>query len=145
MLVITRYLVGDYMAAIRLAEDMVYNSARVHGPRHPSTIEMTILLTRCTPASRRDTKTKRTAASWHTSTTARPLGCTRTPSAYSSIPPQLKSARVPPAVPNLNHPGKYVRQHLNLLKLAVERLGNWPKEYSEYERLCSELFSTFGR
>ena len=44
MLVITRYLISDYTAAVRLAEDLVYNCARVHGPRHPSTVEMTVLL-----------------------------------------------------------------------------------------------------
>merc|ERR1712187_400553 len=40
--------------------------------------------------------------------------------------------------------GKHVRQHLHMLKLAVERLGDWPKEYSEYERLNRDLFSTFA-
>lgn len=30
-----------------------------------------------------------------------------------------------------------------MLKLAVERLRDWPKENSEYERLSCDLFSTF--
>ena len=44
MLVITRYMISDYNAAVRLAEDLVYNCARVYGSRHPSTVEMTVLL-----------------------------------------------------------------------------------------------------
>ncbi|RHZ53851.1 hypothetical protein CDV55_101150 [Aspergillus turcosus] len=40
--------------------------------------------------------------------------------------------------------GKYVWQHLHLLKLVVERLGNWPKDYMEYKRLNSALFQAFG-
>ena len=40
--------------------------------------------------------------------------------------------------------GKHVRQHLHMLKLAVERLGNWPKDYSEYERLNADVFRTFA-
>lgn len=40
--------------------------------------------------------------------------------------------------------GKHVRQHLHMLKLDVERLGDWPKDYSEYERLNRDLFRTFA-
>ncbi|EED21881.1 hypothetical protein TSTA_091220 [Talaromyces stipitatus ATCC 10500] len=40
--------------------------------------------------------------------------------------------------------GKCVRQHLHLLKLAVERLGNWPKDYGEYERLNLALPHAFS-
>jgi hypothetical protein len=40
--------------------------------------------------------------------------------------------------------GKHVRQHLRMLKLAVERLGDWPKDYSEYEKLNNDLFRMFA-
>jgi hypothetical protein len=40
--------------------------------------------------------------------------------------------------------GESVRQHLYLLKLAMERLGDWPKDYSEYERLNADLFREFA-
>ncbi|KAK3309437.1 uncharacterized protein B0T15DRAFT_384179, partial [Chaetomium strumarium] len=37
-----------------------------------------------------------------------------------------------------------VRQHLHLLKLAVQRLGAWSKNYAEYEQLNDDLFRTCG-
>lgn len=35
-------------------------------------------------------------------------------------------------------------KHMHLLKLAYQRLGGWPKSYSEYERLNAQIFRTFG-
>src|SRR5690242_3160619 len=35
-------------------------------------------------------------------------------------------------------------RHLQLLKLAYQRLGGWPKAYDEYERLNAQVFRTFG-
>ena len=35
-------------------------------------------------------------------------------------------------------------KHLHLLKLAFQRLGAWPKQYAEYERLNAQIFRTFG-
>jgi hypothetical protein len=35
-------------------------------------------------------------------------------------------------------------RHLQLLKLAYQRLGAWPKPYEEYEHLNAQLFRTFG-
>lgn len=154
MLVITRYLVGDYMAAIRLAEDMMYNSARVHGPRHPSSIEMTILLSQMYTSvaqgyqnqkDRRDLAYRyyRKAAGLHENA----LRVFIDPSATEMVEAASSGSESEPASPEEGaeeRTGKYVRKHLHLLKLAVERLGNWPKEYSEYERLSSELFSVFG-
>ncbi|OJJ87625.1 NACHT domain protein [Aspergillus glaucus CBS 516.65] len=154
MLVITRYLVGDYMAAIRLAEDMVYNSARVHGPRHTSSIEMTILLSQMYTSvaqgyqnqkDRRDLAYRyyRKAAGLHENA----LRVFIDPSATEMLDTASSGSESEPPSPGEGveeQTGKYVRKHLHLLKLAVERLGNWPKEYSEYERLSSELFSAFG-
>jgi hypothetical protein len=39
--------------------------------------------------------------------------------------------------------GHHVRQHLLLLKLAVQRLGCWPKDYAEYERLNADVFREY--
>ena len=36
-----------------------------------------------------------------------------------------------------------VAKHLRLLKLAVQRLGAWPKDYAAYEYLNAQLFSVF--
>lgn len=35
-------------------------------------------------------------------------------------------------------------RHLRLLKLAYQRLGSWPKPYSEYEHLNAQIFREFG-
>lgn len=154
MLVITRYLVGDYMAAIRLAKDMVYNSARVHGPRHPSSIEMTILLSQMYTSvaqgyqnqkDRRELAYRyyRKAAGLHENA----LRVFIDPTATEMVETASSGSESEPPSPGEGaeeRTGKYVRQHLHLLKLAVERLGDWPKEYSEYERLSAELFSAFG-
>ncbi|RYP08426.1 hypothetical protein DL764_001914 [Monosporascus ibericus] len=43
-LVQARFSNGDYAAAIKLADDLVYNVRRVHGPRHKQTLEMYTLL-----------------------------------------------------------------------------------------------------
>jgi hypothetical protein len=48
-----------------------------------------------------------------------------------------------------NHPsvsqGEHVRTHLKLVKLAIERIGAWPKDYSEYERLNNDILREFRR
>lgn len=35
-------------------------------------------------------------------------------------------------------------RHLQLLKLAYQRFGGWPKAYDEYESLNAQIFRTFG-
>ncbi|KAK7968748.1 NACHT domain protein [Apiospora saccharicola] len=39
--------------------------------------------------------------------------------------------------------GKIARQHLWLLRLALERVGGWPKGYAEYERLNADVFARY--
>ncbi|KAG2026218.1 hypothetical protein GB937_001725 [Aspergillus fischeri] len=157
MLVITRYLMGEYMAAIRLAEDIVYNCARVHGPQHPSTDEMTVLLSQMYTSvaqgyqgrkERRELAYRyyKKAAALHENALRAFIDPTSLASPAmeegASSPGSEYGPRSPGERPEDS--GKYVRQHLHLLKLAVERLGNWPKDYTEYERLNSALFQAFG-
>ena len=40
-------------------------------------------------------------------------------------------------------PGTYARKHLILLKLALERFGDFPKGYTEYEQLNADIFYAF--
>jgi hypothetical protein len=40
--------------------------------------------------------------------------------------------------------GTYARRHLVLLKLALERFGDFPKGYAEYEQLNADVFRTFS-
>jgi hypothetical protein len=50
----------------------------------------------------------------------------------------------PPQFPGSAMAGLSDGQHLQYFKLALERLGSWPKEYSEYESLNGDLFRMFG-
>lgn len=155
MLVISRYLIGDYTASIRLAEDLVYNCARVHGPRHPSTVEITVLLSQMYTSVAQGYQSQkaqrelayryyRKAAALHENA----LRVFIDPSSSSAGDVDMEvisgmSSPSPASSPGENAEGKYVRQHLRMLKLAVERLGDWPKDYSEYERLSHDLFGAF--
>lgn len=38
---------------------------------------------------------------------------------------------------------RLVKEHLHLLKLAYQRLGQWPKQYAVYEKLNADLFKVF--
>jgi tetratricopeptide (TPR) repeat protein len=157
MLVITRYLTEDYTASIRLAEDLVYNCARVHGPRHPSTVEITVLLSQMytsvaqgyqSQKGRRELAYRyyRKAATLHENA----LRVFVDPSSGSASDVDMEAISGMSSPSSASSPGenaeegKHVRQHLHMLKLAVERLGDWPKEYSEYERLNNDLFNTFA-
>lgn len=157
MLVITRYLIGDYTASVRLAEDLVYNCARVQGPRHPSTVEMTVLLSQMytsvaqgyqSQKSRRELAYRyyRKAAALHENA----LRVFIDPSSAASTEMDVEVISGMSSPSSASSPGetgeegKHVRQHLHMLKLAVERLGDWPKEYSEYERLSNDLLRTFA-
>ena len=44
---------------------------------------------------------------------------------------------------NIDRSAIALRQ-LQLMKLAYQRLGGWPKSYEEYERLNAQVFRTFG-
>lgn len=157
MLVVTRYLVGEYTAAIRLAEDIVYNCARVHGPTHPSTVEMSVLLSQMYTSVAQGYQNKedqrelayqyyKKAAGLHENS----LRALIDPSSASiagtdgSTSPSSSEPSSPGGENGAESSGKRAKKHLHLLKLAIERLGNWPKEYKEYEQLNSDLFTAFG-
>ncbi|KAL3482056.1 hypothetical protein BJX99DRAFT_253179 [Aspergillus californicus] len=157
MLAVTLYLVGDYSASIRLAEDIVYNCARVHGPSHASTAEMTVLLAQMytsvaqgyqKSADHRELATQyyKKAAALHENALRAFVDPSSALTAMdANTDEQGSPVASPPSSPGETgkSSGKSVRQHLHLLKLAVERLGNWPKDYSEYERLNSDVFRMF--
>ncbi|KAJ5102654.1 hypothetical protein N7532_003183 [Penicillium argentinense] len=157
MLVITRYLIGDYTASIRLAEDLVYNCARVHGPRHPSTVEITVLLSQMytsvaqgyqSQKGRRELAYRyyRKAAALHENALRVFIDPSSSPASdvETEVISGMSSSSSASSPGENAEDGKHVRQHLRMLKLAVERLGDWPKEYSEYERLSHDLFSAFA-
>ncbi|KAL4924165.1 uncharacterized protein BDV17DRAFT_295696 [Aspergillus undulatus] len=158
MLVVTRYLVGEYTSAIRLAEDIVYNCTRVHGSTHPSTIEMSVLLSQMYTSVAQGYQDKdhhrelayqyyKKAAGLHENALRAlvdPTAATTDEGSGSASPDAASPASNPGDNSHGESSGKRARKHLHLLKLAVERLGSWPKEYSEYEQLNADLFKSFG-
>ncbi|KAB8273506.1 hypothetical protein BDV30DRAFT_210376 [Aspergillus minisclerotigenes] len=79
-LVITRSLIGDDMSALHLAEDLAYNCSRVHGPLHPITIEMNVLLSQMYTSVAQNHQKRRLSANWQTVTTEKPQPFMKTPS-----------------------------------------------------------------
>lgn len=156
--ILVRYLVGEVSSAIRLAEDIVYNCRRVHGARHPSTLEMSIFLSQLyTSVAQRYQSQKsgheiahryyKKAAAIHENI----LRVFSDPSFAEleggdmsmSMDGSTYSFELPNVATSNWTEGQHVRQHLDLLKLAVERLGDWPKDYGEYERLNADIFREF--
>ncbi|KAI9372368.1 hypothetical protein BJX61DRAFT_552942 [Aspergillus egyptiacus] len=156
--VMARYLVGDTASALRLAEDIVYNCRRVHGVRHPNTLQMSVLLSQIyTGIGQRYQSQKdghdlanryyKRAAVLHENIlramsdhTLADMdgsldGGVSTDGSVSALSGDVGSELVPS--------DEQVRLHFKLFKLAVQRLGGWPKEYSEYEWLNGDLFREF--
>ncbi|KAL5360588.1 hypothetical protein BJX96DRAFT_175444 [Aspergillus floccosus] len=154
MLIITRYLVGDYMAAMRLAEDIVYNCCRVHGTRHPNTFDMTVLLSQLYTSvaqryqSQQDGKEMayryyKKAAALHENALRAFVDPSSVEIDYAADSGMESEEGSSTSTEALEDEGKHVRQHLHLLKHAVERLGGWPKDFSEYQRLSEDLFKAY--
>lgn len=155
--IIVRYLVGEALAALRLSEDVVYNCRRVYGPRHPSTLEASVLLTQLytSIAQRYQEKRGKDMASRYYKKSASihenilrifidPLFAEVHLSGPDSASMADSSISVEMIMPDTNvTETDHARQHLLLLKLAIQRIGTWPKDYSEYEHLVSEVFSQY--
>ncbi|KAJ1323672.1 ankyrin repeat domain-containing protein 50 [Microdochium nivale] len=202
--ILARCLVGDTTAAVRLAEDIVYNCRRVHGGRHPQTLDMSVFLTQLyTGIAQR--YHKKAAADGKDGKPALGGGqhlAARYYKKSAAVHENILRVFSDPAYAELeggtlegNHhylddvrsnnsgfsgsggsggqhngwnnfaamhgregsvfdghrddaaaasDGERVRTHFRLLKLAVERLGAWPKDYNEYERLNADVFGEFG-
>ncbi|KAJ5589423.1 hypothetical protein N7537_012101 [Penicillium hordei] len=161
--ILARFLVGDTVKATRLAEDIVYNCHRVNGARHTNTLEMSTLLSQLyTAIAQRYQASKngqhmankyyKKSAAVHESL----LRVLADPSLSEFEGALDTSFSMDGSAYDLNiqeqgsdggyslASGEHVRVHLNLLKLSVQRLGDWPKDYSEYETLSASLFAEFG-
>lgn len=172
--IMARYLVGDTSSALSLAEDIVYNYRRVYGSRHPNTLDMTILLTQLyTGIAQRYQKLSagqamanryyKMSAGYHESV----LRAFSDPS-YAELECGLdehRAASAAPVSPHASYAGvlvgmdgtaeqfhdapatteaERVCEHMKYLRLALQRLGTWAKDYSEYEALNADLYRTFG-
>lgn len=162
--ILARYLVGETTAAVRLAEDIVYNCRRVHGTRHPSTLEMSVFLAQLyTSVAQRyqnEKVGKEMASRYYKKSAAIHENILRVFSdpSYADMDggPGCSSSHngdsghntimgdvTPPEQRDLSE-GAFVRQHLWHLKLALERLGGWANNYSEYERLNADVFRQYA-
>ncbi|KAI6617114.1 hypothetical protein MCOR07_007258 [Pyricularia oryzae] len=180
--IVARYLVGDTTAAVRLAEDMVYNCRRVHGARHPRTLGMSVFLTKLYTALAQRYHRKagggggssnggqdvaaryyKKSAGVHENilrafsdpTFAEMEGGLDGSMCLDDAPSSLHGGGSSAGLDDgesmdgsggaqLQMDGDRVRMHLRHLKLAVQRLGAWPKDYKEYERLNADIFREFG-
>lgn len=160
--IMARYLVGESTAAVRLAEDIIYNCRRVHGTRHPATLEMSIFLTQLyTSIAQRyqsqNASAKEVPNKYYKKSAAVHENILRvfTDPSYAELetvfdgtsaesgsnfgPDPVGDFKEQAALPD----GQYVRRHMRYMKLALERLGSWPKDYAEYERLNAEIFRQY--
>ncbi|CAG7920909.1 unnamed protein product [Penicillium olsonii] len=160
--ILARYHVGDTLKASRLAEDIVYNCRRVNGARHPSTLEMSTLLSQLYTAIAQRYQSEKNGQHMANKYYKKSAGVHESllrvfvdpslaefegaldgsfsmdGSAYEiNMHDQLSDAGSAFA-------GEHVRAHLQLFKLSLQRLGDWPKDYSEYESLNASLFAEFG-
>ncbi|KAJ5206562.1 hypothetical protein N7491_002823 [Penicillium cf. griseofulvum] len=154
-LVIARYFSGDCDAAIRLAEDMVYNYRRVWGTRHPSTLDMKLLLSQLYSSiggryqsqrhgRERAKKYYKKAADLHENILrdfADPChdGLDKDDD-FIYLDESSTSADLGLTEKGTSSPASgYILQHVRLLKLSIQRLGEWPNSPAEYGRLIAAV------
>ncbi|GCB24073.1 hypothetical protein AAWM_06958 [Aspergillus awamori] len=154
-LIIARFQIGKYKDAIRLAEDITYNCRRVHGPRHPSTLEMSTLLTQLyTKVATSHQNHKELANRYYKKCAQVHEGILRAFSDpyYADYEDNLEASLsidgsmygdVQDSTADTVPEAQRVRQHLQLFKLAVERLGDWPGDYQDYVRMNRDVFGAY--
>ncbi|KAF1911127.1 hypothetical protein BDU57DRAFT_462289 [Ampelomyces quisqualis] len=170
-LVCARYLANRPVKSIRLAEDIAYNMRRAHGARASVTIETYELLAELYTSTglsyQKDAKTAGLAAEYfkkaigvhedllrsfvneHSDSgddddeldTAAALLAREGVHVKKSLPNSPPTSALDEKKINKSD---LALKHLHLLKFAFQRLGAWPKQYAEYERLNAQLFRTFG-
>ncbi|KAJ6043281.1 hypothetical protein N7460_004636 [Penicillium canescens] len=158
--ILARYLVGDAIKATRLAEDIVYKCSRVNGARHQSTLEMSTLLSQLYAGIAQRYQSEK-GGQHMASKYYKKSAIVHEYLLRIFVDPSLAefegglddSLSTDGSEYDLNFAdhitddtvsdGEHIRQHLLLFKLAMQRLGDWPKDYSEYERLNTDLFREF--
>ncbi|KAL4917335.1 hypothetical protein BDW62DRAFT_211211 [Aspergillus aurantiobrunneus] len=141
--IMARYLIGETTSAARLAEDIVYNCRRIHGARHSSTLQMSVLLSQLY-TSIANRYYKRSAALHER--ILRALSDPTFADLDGSLDGDMSTGGSALDGDFANDSffangvaiDDEVRHHFKLL-LAVQRLGGWPKEYNEYKRLNANL------
>lgn len=169
-LICARYLANRPVKAIRLAEDIAYNMRRAHGPRAPVTIETYELLAELYTSTaltyQKDPKTAGLATEYFKKAISvhedilrlvvneqsdghddsdDELDTTAALLAKEGVKvKRLDSHSAPALDADEIDKSALARKHFHLLKLAYQRLGGWPKSYTDYERLNAQVFRVFG-
>ncbi|KAJ9640689.1 hypothetical protein H2204_003318 [Knufia peltigerae] len=157
-LVLVRFLLKHHDLALNLAADIAYNLRRVYGSSHVVTLEMNILLGQLlvsTGLALQGTKGAeeiarryfKRAVGVHENVlralTLDPMGLNEDDdvTVLSTDPEPVDLAAL--GLDKAASQGTYARRHMVLLKLALERFGDYPKGYAEYEQLNADAFRTF--
>jgi len=174
-LVCARYLAKHPIEALYLCEDIAYNMRRVHGARHPATLETYDLLAQLytsTGLQYAKGADKDKSAAGLASEYFKKAVLTREDLLRLVVSEQLGSeddddededtaatilaehgvsvngsgsgdgGRDQIEAPVIDK-AQFARVQLRMLKLAFQRLGNWPRQYVVYERLNADVFRAF--
>ncbi|KAF7172589.1 hypothetical protein CNMCM5623_004760 [Aspergillus felis] len=150
-LVIAQYFSGDYDAALRLAGDIVYSLRRMLGTRDPSTLDMKLLLSQLysTIGGRhqsqrygreRAKKYYKKAADLHENVLRAFTHGLDNDDDFIDLEESSTSVDLGLAGKGTSSPASgYILRHVRLLKLSIQRLGEWPKSPAEYGRLIAAV------
>ncbi|KAF4553418.1 Hypothetical protein D9617_7g031460 [Elsinoe fawcettii] len=158
-LICARFLAGHIDRALRLCEDIAYNMRRVHGARHPASLDMYELLAQLYAAAGQQYQK---AAAGGKDKNAAGLAHEHFRKALLVHEELLRFMVYEGTVEDSDDDdelerhvgdeeyeevdrGGFARRQLMLLKYAFQRLGSWPKPIGEYERLNADTFQRFGR
>jgi hypothetical protein len=155
--ILAQYLVGDTAAAARLTENIVYNIRRVYGARHPTTLDMSILLSQIYTSIGKKYQAHQNGAE------LAKRHYKKSAAIHENILRAFTDTELDTAIDGSisldgnsldldlsDHAacsvdlGEHVQKHFKLLKLAVQRLGEWPKDFTEYKRLNATLDREFA-
>ncbi|KAL4918872.1 NACHT domain protein [Aspergillus aurantiobrunneus] len=150
--ILARYLADDFMGALRLAEDIVYNYRRVYSPCDSSTLQLTVLLSQLYTGIAAQHSARKggeeLAARHYRKSIVLHENVLRSFSdaSFAELDGSVLDGSIGGDGPGFEEnpeaamsEGEHVLNHIKLLKLSAQRLGTWPKDASEYNRLHKDL------
>ncbi|KAM0720657.1 hypothetical protein Q7P37_004794 [Cladosporium fusiforme] len=168
-LVCARYLAGHPVKAIRLCEDISYNLRRAHGISHPATLEAFQILAQLYTSTgqfyQKNAASDKSAAMLSADYFKKAIlieedilrwfvaeGSGTQDDEDDTAAAILAEHGVKVSGPedaedseeNSVDRSAEVKTHLQLLKLAFQRYGQWPKPYGVYEQLNADVFAQYG-
>ncbi|ORY54739.1 uncharacterized protein BCR38DRAFT_529142 [Pseudomassariella vexata] len=168
-LVQAHFAAGNRMAAIRLAEDLLYNVRRVHGARDQQTLGIyTLLGSLYTSMAAYHLKQQKQEGDGKRGAELAQMYFRKAIRVHEDVLKLLVDAenegsddddedldselgssrsgvtRVPGYLGTRRDEIERVRRHLRLLKLAVQRFGGWGKAVGEYEMLTRRIQDLYG-